>query len=250
MTQLKTAFASILCLIFCAQIAGAFDINEMTEDQRAAFRAEIRAYLLDNPEVIYEAVDVLKQKQAQTETRRDLGMVESNSAAIFDDGYSYVGGNLEGDITLVEFVDYKCGYCRKAHGEVEELLALDGNIKFIVKEFPILGEASITSAQFAIAVQQLYGNAVYKAAHDILISFKGDTTPSALARIATALNLDKDSIFDRMNKEEVIAVIQQNRALGQILEITGTPTFVLKDEMLRGYVPVDALLAMVAEKRR
>ena len=71
-----------------------------------------------------------------------------------------------------------------------------------------------------------------------------------MARIATALNLDKDSIFERMNKEEVIAVIQQNRALGQILEITGTPTFVLKDEMLRGYVPVDALLAMVAEKRR
>ena len=250
MTQHKTAFASILCLLLFTQTAAAFDISKMTENQRAAFRAEIRAYLLDNPEVIYEAVDILQQRQAQTETQRDLELVENNSAAIFADGYSYVGGNTEGDITLVEFVDYKCGYCRKAHSEVEELLARDGNIKLIIKEFPILGESSITSAQFAIAVQQLYGNEAYKAAHDILISFKGNTTPSALGRIATALNLDKDSILNHMNTDSVIAVIQQNRALGQIMEITGTPTFVLNDEILRGFVPADALVKMVTDKRR
>ena len=250
MKQFKSAFISILCLLLFAQTAGAFDVSKMTEDQRAAFRAEIRAYLLANPEVIYEAVDVLKQRQAQTEAKRDLELVKNNSAAIFSDGYSYVGGNPEGDITLVEFVDYKCGYCRKAHSDVEDLLARDGNIKLIIKEFPILGEASITSAQFAIAVQQLYGNEAYKAAHDILISFKGNTTPSALGRIATALNLDKDSVLEHMNNESVIAVIQQNRALGQIMEITGTPTFVLQDEMLRGFVPADALLTMVTDKRR
>ena len=250
MKQFKSAFISILCLLLFAQTAGAFDVSKMTEDQRAAFRAEIRAYLLANPEVIYEAVDVLKQRQAQTETKRDLELVKNNSAAIFSDGYSYVGGNPEGDITLVEFVDYKCGYCRKAHSEVEDLLSRDGNIKLIIKEFPILGEASITSAQFAIAVQQLYGNESYKAAHDILISFKGNTTPSALGRIATVLNLDKDSVLEHMNNESVIAVIQQNRALGQIMKITGTPTFVLQDEMLRGFVPADALLTMVTDKRR
>ena len=250
MKQFKTAFASILCLLFYTQMAVAFDVSKMTGDQRAAFRAEIRAYLLDNPEVIYEAVDILQQKQAQTETQRDLELVRNNSAEIFSDGYSYVGGNPEGDITLVEFVDYKCGYCRKAHSEVEELLARDGNIKLIIKEFPILGESSITSAQFAIAVQQLYGNEAYKAAHDILISFKGNTTPSALGRIATALNLDKDSILNHMNNDSVIAVIQQNRALGQIMEITGTPTFVLNDEILRGFVPADALVKMVTDKRR
>ena len=133
MTQHKTVFASILCLLLFTQTAPAFDVSKMTENQRAAFRAEIRAYLLDNPEVIYEAVDILQQRQAQTETQRDLELVENNSAAIFADGYSYVGGNPEGDITLVEFVDYKCGYCRKAHSEVEELLARDGNIKLIIK---------------------------------------------------------------------------------------------------------------------
>lgn len=249
MKQFKIALASILCLQFLAQTAGAFDIGKMTENERAAFRAEIRAYLLANPEVIYEAVDVMQQRQAQLETKRDLDLVKNNRTAIFSDGHSYVGGNLEGDITLVEFVDYKCGYCQKAHSEVEELLARDGNIKLIIKEFPILGEASIASAQFAIAVQQLYGNEVYKAAHDILISFKGNTTPNALGRIATALNIDKDSVLNHMNSEAVIAVIQQNRALGQIMEITGTPTFVLQDEMLRGFVPVDTLLKMVADKR-
>ena len=83
MKQFKTAFASILCLLFYTQMAVAFDVSKMTGDQRAAFRAEIRAYLLDNPEVIYEAVDILQQKQAQTETQRDLELVRNNSALLF-----------------------------------------------------------------------------------------------------------------------------------------------------------------------
>lgn len=250
MKQFTTPFVIFLSLLFSAQSSSAFDISQMTEKERAAFRAEIREYLLDNPEVIYEAVDVIKERQAQAAENRDKNLVKLNSKAIFEDGFSYVGGNPEGNITLVEFVDYKCGYCKRAHSEVQALLAQDKEIRLIIKEFPILGEASITTAQFAIAVQQLYGNEAYKAVHDILLSFNGETTPTALGRIANTLNLDQDAILEYMNDEQVIDVIRKNRELGQIMEITGTPTFILENEMLRGFVPADALLAMAAEKRR
>lgn len=250
MKQLTTAFVIISSLLFSTSIASAFDISQMTDGERATLRAEIRDYLLDNPEVIYEAVDILKERQAKAAENHDRNLVMRNSKAVFNDGYSYVGGNPDGDITLVEFVDYKCGYCRKAHEEVEELLMQDQGIKFIIKEFPILGEASITSAQFVIAVKQLYGSEAYKSAHDILLSYTGETSPTALGRIANALNLDRDAVLGHMNSEKVVEEIRKNRALGQILEITGTPTFILQNEMLRGFVPVDTLLALVAEKRR
>ena len=106
----------------------------------------MQAYLLENPEVLVEAMDVLNARQAAADAQNDATLVKTNADAIFNDPASWVGGNPEGDITLVEFTDYRCGYCRKAYDEVAELVKSDGNIRFIVKEFPILGEASLTSA--------------------------------------------------------------------------------------------------------
>ena len=243
-------FITAIYLALSAQSVSAFEIDQMTDTERAAFRAEIREYLMDNPEVIYEAVEILRAKQAQAAENQDKKLVQLHSKAIFEDGFSYNGGNPEGDITLVEFVDYKCGYCKRAHTEVEALLAEDSNVKFIIKEFPILGDASVTTSQFAIAVHQLYGDVAYKSVHDILLSFTGQITSTALNRIANTLGLDQEAIFDHMNNDKVIDVIRQNRELGQILEITGTPTFILGDEMLRGFVPADALITMIADMRR
>ena len=96
-----------------------------------------------------EAVQILEDRQAAQEAEAGAGMIATNAEALFDDGYSYIGGNPEGDVTLVEFLDYRCGYCKRAHPEVAELLAGDGNIRLIVKEFPILGEESTLSSRFA-----------------------------------------------------------------------------------------------------
>ena len=121
----------------------------------------------------------------------------------------FVGGNPNGDITLVEFMDYRCGYCRKAYSEVDELITTDGNIRFVVKEFPILGEASMLSAQFAIALRQLHGDEAYGRAHDALMTLRGEPTPETLSRVATDLGLDPQPILDRMGAPEVQAVIQR-----------------------------------------
>lgn len=229
--------------------AQALDLSTMTDAERTAFRAEVRAYLMDNPEVIIEAVNLLEERKAASEADADLTLVQANADEIFNDGYSWVGGNPEGDITLVEFLDYRCGYCRKAIPEVTELLAKDGNIRLIVKEFPILGEASMISSRFAIATKQVAGDEAYKMVHDALMEFTGDPGEVALRRLADGLGLDGDAILAQMDSDDVSAEISRTRALAQRLKISGTPTFVLQNEMLRGYLPADQLAAIAAQQR-
>ena len=227
----------------------ALDLDKLSENEREAFRAEVRAYLLDNPEVIMEAVELLEQRQQQSEAAHDLALVKAHAGEIFDDGFSWVGGNPDGDVTLVEFVDYRCGYCRKAHEEVKELVEKDGNIRLIYKEFPILGEASLQSSRFALAVKQLAGDDAYAQAHDALISMKGDPSPTALARLADALGLDAQKVLAQMDSGEVTEAIRATRNLAQKLNISGTPTFVMQDQLLRGYLPYEAMASLVADKR-
>lgn len=225
------------------------DLASLSEDDKTTLRAEFRAYLLDNPEVIFEAVDIAESRQAEQQAQQDVTLVQVNATDIFDDGYSWVGGNPEGDITLVEFVDYRCGYCRRAHEDVAELVQQDGNIRLIMKELPILGEDSMLSSQFAIAVKQIAGDASYKAAHDALITMRAGANQVSLSRLATTLGLDATQILAHMNSEAVREEINTTRALAQRLQISGTPTFVMQDELLRGYMPKAAMEQMVAQKR-
>lgn len=227
----------------------AFDLGDMTPAEREAFGDAVRDYLLENPQVIMDAVAVLEQRQAQEQATADLTLVSDNQAALFEDGYSFVGGNPDGDITMVEFLDYRCGYCRRAHPEVAKLLSDDGNIRLIVKEFPILGEQSLLASRFAVSVKQIAGNDAYKLASDSLIAFSGEITPQSLGRIASSLGLDMDEIAVQMQSDDVTRELTATRELAQKMRITGTPTFVLDDELLRGYLPYDQLKAIVAEKR-
>lgn len=222
----------------------------MTEAERQDFRAEVRAYLLENPEVLMEAIAILEDRQGAAEQANDAALIAANRAAIFEDPASWVGGNPKGDITVVEFMDYRCGYCRKAFEEVETLVNGDANIRFIVKEFPILGEASDISSRFAIATLQLAGSDAYKKAHDALVTLRGEVTPDTLDRLAGDLGLDAAAIRARMSAPEVTAVIASNRALAETLKINGTPTFVIDGVMLRGYVPLDGMRQIVADARK
>ena len=247
MTKTTAAFA-LMASLTTSPLA-ALDLAAMTAAERAAFQNEIRSYLLENPEVIMEAVAVLEERQAGQQADADASLVQANSADLFEDTNSFVGGNLEGDLTLVEFVDYRCGYCRKAHDEVAQLIEADGNIRFIVKEFPILGEASVVSSRFAVATKLVAGDEAYKAASDALITLRSDVEESVLRALASSLSLDPDAILAKMESDEVTAIIAGNRALGQRLNISGTPTFVMGDQILRGYMPL-AQMQEIAEDIR
>lgn len=224
-------------------------VADMTDAERDAFRAEVRSYLLENPEVLLEAMDVLQSRQDKMAADNDKQVLRDNAALIFNDPNSWVGGNPEGDITIVEFTDYRCGYCRRAYDEVNELIKSDGNIRFVVKEYPILGEQSILSSQFAIAVRQLYGDDAYHKAHDSLITLRADATPEAMKALATELGHDGDAVLAKMDSQEVKDVIAANHALGELLQINGTPTFIVDQTMVRGYVPLDGMRQIVTQMR-
>ena len=241
--------AIAFCIISLGLSAQAQESQTMSEAERAAFRAEVRAYLLDNPEVIMEAVAVLEQRQSEQQAQGDVAMIKDNETALFNDGVSWVGGNPDGDITLVEFLDYRCGYCRQAFEEVKELVESDGNIRFVIKEFPILGEASTLSSRFAVAVLQVSGDEAYKNMHDALMVFDGEFNETSLSRLAVTFGLDAEAILEQMDSDEVTQVIAANHALARQMQISGTPTFVFGDQMLRGYVPLEAMQQVASEVR-
>ena len=245
---MRLALAAALMLSATPALAGG--LGEMTDEERAAFREEVRAYLLENPEVIVEAMTELQLREDAAAADRDLQLLAEHGAAIFQSEADWVGGNPEGDITLVEFMDYRCGYCRKAYQEVEELVKTDGNIRFVLKEFPILGEESLLSSQFAIAVRMLYGDEAYKTAHDALIALRGEATMDSLSRLAQELGHDPAAVTGKMGSDEVRAVITANHELATTLEINGTPTFVMEKTMVRGYVPLDGMRQIVEGQRQ
>ncbi len=222
---------------------------QMTDTERRDFRAEIRSFLLENPEVIIEAVNVLEQRKTEAQQREDLALVAANLSALQNDGHSFVGGNPDGDITVIEFLDYRCTFCRRAFPEVEELVNADGNIRFVVKELPILGPQSDLSARFALSVQALYGDDAYKDVHDALMQLQTDATPDTLARLAQGFGLDPAQIEAGMDAPEIDRIIAANRRQADDLRITGTPTFIIGGRMLRGYVQLDQMERIVSEER-
>ena len=220
---------------------------------REALRAEIRAYLLENPEVIFEAVAAFEERNTQASAEMERVLIEINAGEIFFDNHSWVGGNPDGDLTLVEFVDYRCSFCQRAFDEVMAFAERDGNIRLVMKEFPILGPQSVEMSRFAVAVLQLGGDDAYFTVHERLLNWEGPISDSSLGRLAADLGLDADQVLARMRSDEVTAVLDENRGLAQRLEIAGTPTFVLGDgedgEMIRGMLPADGLAQVAAEIR-
>ncbi len=238
-----------ICFLHCSSISVAFDLTNMTSADRETLQKEIRRYILENPDIIFEAADLVRKREAALEIQEDEDLIRSNFKEIFYDNYSYVGGNPDGDITLVEFVDYKCGYCRKASDIVREFLKEDQNIRFIVKEFPILGEASLVSSKFAIAVKNVGGPEKYKLVHEILLTLTAEPNEPYLRRIANELQINPEKLFETMESEPILQEISRTAKLAEKLQISGTPTFILDEQFLRGFVPLDVLLQVAQSIR-
>jgi protein-disulfide isomerase len=243
MRIIKTLLTMVLLALPAAAVATDFD--NMSADEKAAFGRQVRAYILENPEILLEAFQVLEEQQKASEFEADLQRVLDNRDALSNDGFSFVGGNPEGDLTMVEFLDYRCGYCRKAHKEVAKLLADDGNIRWVVKEFPILGEASTISSQVAVATLRVLGPEAYLALHNELMTFSGPMTESAIGYLLKKIGQDADAVLAEMNAEAVLNQIKETNALARTLVVNGTPTFVIGDRIVRGYLSPDEMLRMV-----
>lgn len=230
--------------------AMAFDIDAMTTEEREAFRTEIRAYLMENPEVLMEAIAVLEGRRAEEAAEQEkLALVEM-ADDIYNDGHSWVAGNPEGDVTVVEFLDYRCGFCKRAYPDVMALVEGDSNIRLIVKEFPILGPESELAARFALATKRIEGDDAYARVHDAMMTWQGAINQGALGRIGNAAGLsDLQAVTAEMDNEEITQIIAENRALGQALQIQGTPSFIMGDQFVRGYAELPQMQEIIAAIR-
>ncbi|MEM7422355.1 MAG: DsbA family protein [Pseudomonadota bacterium] len=224
------------------------DFRSMSAADRDAFGAQVRAYLLENPEVIFEAIQILEARRNAQTQRADQQLVQSNAEELFNDGYSYVGGNPEGDITVVEFLDYRCGFCKRAHPEIAELLRRDPNVRLVVKEFPILGPDSVAAGRMALAALDV-DRGRYKALGDELMGYRGNLTEQVAYRLAGDVGFDIAALKERAGSPEIEERLQSNYQLAQALGLKGTPAFVVGTEVIRGYLPVDDMLSAVQDAR-
>ncbi len=241
--------APLAATMMLAAPALAIDLEAMTDGERTAFRAEVRAYLMENPEVVVEAIAILDERELAAAAEREQMVIASQHAALYQSEFDWNDGNPDGDLVLVEFMDYRCSYCRRASPDVDQLLETDGNIRLVVKEFPILGEQSTLASRFAIATRIALGDDAYAQIHDALMDMRGDMTPASLGNLASSLGLDTAAIVASINDPQVDATIAANYALAQELEISGTPSFVFGGEMMRGYVPFDGMVQIAADLR-
>lgn len=235
--------------LFGATFAQAQGLENMTDAEREVFRSEVRAYLLDNPEVILEAIQVLEQRQAHEEAQSDIDLVKDNFEELTRDGFSWVGGNPDGAITIVEFSDYRCAYCKRAHSEVATLLAANDDVRLVLKEFPILGADSTLASRAAISVLTQQGNEIYGAFHDLLMAHNGAINIKTLSRLVKNAGGDADLMVAHLDDPLVDEIIAKNRDLANRMKITGTPSFLIGTEMLRGFAPASAMQDFVDRAR-
>ena len=231
-----------------ASAAHSTDLERLTDAERGALQAEIRSYLLENPEILIEIVAELEARRAAAQLP-DSELIDSHADELFRDGHSWVGGNPDGDVNFVEFIDYRCGYCRRAYGDVETLVETDPGIRYVVKEFPILGPESVRSARLALAALNVGGSDAYKLAHDRLIKYDGPVSGQYVREFAVDAGLDPESLAEQMDSEAVSSAIAANQALADALSINGTPAFVIDRSLVRGWIQLADMRQLVESAR-
>jgi protein-disulfide isomerase len=217
-------------------------------DQVEQFERVIRDYLLRKPEVLLEAMKTLEDRQRDMAADAARERIGQNAKALRNDPDSFVAGNPNGDVTVVEFFDYRCGYCKQAHPTVSDVVKADGKIRLVLKEFPILGADSVFASRAAIAVLQSQ-RPKYKAFHDALLETKEPLNEASVLRIAKAQGIDTDKLAAAMKNPDVEKVIRANHALAQNLSINGTPAFIIGDELVPGAIPARQMIELVARAR-
>jgi protein-disulfide isomerase len=217
-----------------------------TPDQRQEMESIIKDYLMANPELLREVGKLLEQKEKLAEEEQRKGGLVSNAEQIFRDKADFVAGNPKGSVTMVEFFDYNCGWCKKGFPEVMSLLDTDKDLRFVLKEFPIFGEDSEYAATAAIAATK---QGKYWELHVAMFQHEGKLAKDSVDEIAAGLGLNMEQLKKDMEDPAIADILARNRNLAQSLAINGTPAFIIDDKLVPGYLPKDELAASINETR-
>lgn len=216
--------------------------------QKAAIEDIVRDYLMEHPEVIRDAMNALQARQEAEEAKRQTSAITDNKDKIFNSKNQVVLGNPDGDVTLVEFFDYNCTYCRRAQADMNRLLKEDGKLRVVLKEFPVLGPGSLEAAQVAVAVNAIAPER-YLEFHDKMLGDRGQASAARAIAVAESLGIDPDKLREASKEGEVRPTIEEVYAIANSLGLTGTPSYVVGDEVVIGAVGYDALKAKIEAVR-
>ena len=219
-------------------------INEMIGAYLAANGGFVREYLLANPEVLQEVVTELERQRINQQTAQQADAVNLYQDLLFFSPRSAVIGNPNGDITLVEFFDYNCSYCKRALDDMNRLIADDPGLRVVLKEFPVLGLGSTEAAQVAGAVVLLAPD-LYGEFHQLLLGTQAQATGALALAAAAEIGLDIAQIEAMIGTAEVSAVIEESYMLADALGLTGTPSYVIGNEVIVGAIGYDSLRGMI-----
>jgi protein-disulfide isomerase len=206
----------------------------------------VREYLLTHPEVVTEALREAQRREQEAQRQRATDAIRARLAELTQDPGSPVGGNPQGRVTIVEFFDYQCGYCKRQEAELKTLLQADPDIRLVYKDLPILGPASVFAARAALAAQK---QGKHEALHAALMAASQKLTDQEVLRIAAQTGLDTAKLEKDMEDPSVSQVLDRNFQLQRALNIQGTPALIVGTELIPGAASVESLKALVARAR-
>ena len=242
---MMTLRAGLLALTLAVPLAVSAPVQAQELDEARIKQLALEA-ILENPGIIMEAVAILEQQRAEAQAVAQARALTEQRALLENDPTALVLGNPEGDVTVVEFVDYNCSFCRRAHAEVAALLAQDENVRLVIREWPILSDGSAFAARAALASQ---AQGLYAEFHEALITLPGRAEEASVLRAAASVGLDVDRLVADMDSPEVTAHLATSTQLAQALGFNGTPAFVIGETLVPGFVETGALVDLVAQTR-
>lgn len=241
----STAIASLTALstLFVSLPAHALD-----DQQKKEFGAFIKEYLIENPEIMLEVQEALERKQYDMRNAKAADAVVENKKALFESKYDLSLGNPKGDVTLVEFFDYNCGYCKRAMSDVDAILKADKNVRIVLKEFPILGPESLEAHKVSNAFK-LLAPEKYAEFQRTLLGSTGRANEQSAIEVAESLGVKEADIRKTMASSPNDAQVKEAYQLATSIGITGTPSYVIGDEAVFGAVGAVPLKEKIANMR-
>ena len=218
--------------------------SAFSPDQKDQLNRLIRQYIYDHPEVIIDAIQRLQSRQKAEEQTRVISAIKENKENLESDPEAPVIGNPNANITVVEFFDYRCGYCKRVFTNMVSILRENPNVRFVLKEFPILGAESLVASRASLAVWRTHKDK-YQAFHAALLEARGGMPKAKILSIAEKLGINKNQLKKDMNDPAIDRILNKNRHLGQALNINGTPAFIFGDKLIPGALDLDTMRQMI-----
>lgn len=222
--------------------------NALDDKQKDEIGAFVREYLIANPDILVEVQQALKAKQAAEQEAQAQTAIEENKAAIFESKFDVTLGNPKGDVTIVEFYDYNCGYCKRALADMETILEKDKNVRFILKELPILGPDSMAAHKVSAAFRDLAPEK-YGDYHRQLLGGEERATEETAIAVAATLGVKEEDLRKQMATDNGEDAVKESYSLANALGITGTPSYVVGNEAVFGAVGAEELETKVTNIR-